>query len=92
MKVAVKWCTHPPAAQSLTHIDRPALPRPRTSVLPCPRQSLSLCLQRCADLEQVSGRRDQYKKCANLLEAVHQLMDYFQQYESIPKVRISTTL
>ena len=39
-----------------------------------------------SDLEEVAGRRDQYKKCANLLEAVHQLMDYFQQYESIPKV------
>lgn len=40
----------------------------------------------------MSGRRDQYKKCANLLEAVHQLMDYFQQYESIPKVRTNAAL
>jgi hypothetical protein len=35
----------------------------------------------------VCDRRDQYRKCANLVEAVHQLMEYFQQYEAIPKVR-----
>lgn len=48
---------------------------------------LAMLSKAVADLEQVSGRRDQYKTCANLLEAVHQLMEYFQQYESIPKVR-----
>ncbi|GAX83739.1 hypothetical protein CEUSTIGMA_g11164.t1 [Chlamydomonas eustigma] len=40
-----------------------------------------------SDLEEAAGRRDQYKKCANLLEAIQQLMEYFQQYETIPKVR-----
>lgn len=39
-----------------------------------------------ADLEASAVRRDQYKRSANLLEAVHQLMEYFQQYEDIPKV------
>jgi hypothetical protein len=38
------------------------------------------------DLEEAAGRRDQYKKCGNLLEAIQQLMEYFQQYETIPKV------
>ncbi len=38
-----------------------------------------------------AGRRDSYKKSANLLEAVHQLMEYFQQYEDIPKVRCQRT-
>lgn len=40
-----------------------------------------------SDLESVCDRRDQYRKAANLVEAVHQLMEYFQQYEAIPKVR-----
>ena len=43
-----------------------------------------------SDLEEVAGKRDQYKKCANLLEAVQQLMEYFQQYETIPKVCLLT--
>lgn len=47
---------------------------------------LAMLTAAVGDLEQASGGRDQYKKCANLLEAVHQLMEYFQQYESIPKV------
>jgi hypothetical protein len=34
----------------------------------------------------VCERREQYRKAANLVEAVHQLMEYFQQYEAIPKV------
>lgn len=41
------------------------------------------------DLEAVCDRRDQYRKCANLVEAVHQLMEYFQQYEAIPKVPVT---
>ncbi len=41
------------------------------------------------DLEAVCDRRDQYRKCANLVEAVHQLMEYFQQYEAIPKVQVT---
>mmetsp|Transcript_28777 Transcript_28777/g.63416 ORF Transcript_28777/g.63416 Transcript_28777/m.63416 type:complete len:903 (+) Transcript_28777:134-2842(+) len=48
---------------------------------------LAMLTAAVTDLEQVAGRRDQYKKCANLLEAITQLMDYFQQYESIPKVK-----
>lgn len=29
---------------------------------------------------QVGYRRDQYKRCANLLEAVGQLMEHFEKY------------
>lgn len=47
---------------------------------------LAMLTAAITDLELVSARRDQYKKCANLLGAVHQLIDYFMQYESVPKV------
>jgi hypothetical protein len=40
-----------------------------------------------ADLEACAGRRDAYRKAANLLEAVHQLLEYFAQYTDIPQVR-----
>ena len=45
-------------------------------------------------LELASAKRDnaQYKKCANLLEAVHQLMEHFQQYEAVPKVGAHSAL
>jgi hypothetical protein len=48
--------------------------------------STIVCCCPCPDLESISGRRDSCKKSANLLEAVHQLMEYFQQYEDVPKV------
>nr|BCL66141.1 hypothetical protein [Volvox africanus] len=48
---------------------------------------LAMLTAAVTDLEAVCDRRDQYRKCANLVEAVHQLMEYFQQYEAIPKVR-----
>jgi hypothetical protein len=48
---------------------------------------LAMLTAAITDLELVSARRDQYKKCANLLGAVHQLIDYFMQYESVPKVK-----
>lgn len=35
-------------------------------------------------------KRDQYKKCANLLEAVGQLMEFFQAYEQVPKIKALT--
>ncbi|GFH10136.1 Vps53, partial [Haematococcus lacustris] len=46
---------------------------------------LAMLTAAVTDLEACSGRRDSYKKSANLLEAVHQLMEYFQQYEDVPK-------
>jgi hypothetical protein len=39
---------------------------------------------------QVGFKRDQYKKCANLLEAVGQLMEFFQAYEQVPKIKALT--
>ncbi|GFR43120.1 hypothetical protein Agub_g4124 [Astrephomene gubernaculifera] len=48
---------------------------------------LAMLTAAVTDLETACDRRDQYRKCANLMEAVHQLMEYFQQYEAIPKVR-----
>eukprot|EP00798_Chlamydomonas_sp_ICE-L_P006224 gene6224-2841_t len=48
---------------------------------------LAMLTAAVSDLEAASKRRDQFKKCANLLEAVHQLMEYFQQYDDIPKVK-----
>ncbi|KAG2492670.1 hypothetical protein HYH03_009085 [Edaphochlamys debaryana] len=48
---------------------------------------LAMLTAAVTDLEAVCDRRDQYRKAANLVEAVHQLMEYFQQYEAIPKVR-----
>eukprot|EP00198_Chlamydomonas_reinhardtii_P007003 XP_001696339.1 subunit of GARP complex [Chlamydomonas reinhardtii] len=48
---------------------------------------LAMLTAAVTDLESVCDRRDQYRKAANLVEAVHQLMEYFQQYEAIPKVR-----
>jgi hypothetical protein len=69
-------CAHSPVSSFASYhlISCPLL-------LPPPRASSCI-----TDLEEVAGRRDQYKKCANLLEAVQQLMEYFQQYESIAKV------
>ena len=34
---------------------------------------------------QVGYRRDQYKRCANLLEAVAQLMEHFEKYRCAPR-------
>nr|ADI46897.1 VPS53Af [Volvox carteri f. nagariensis] len=48
---------------------------------------LAMLTAAVTDLEALCDRRDQYRKCANLVEAVHQLMEYFQQYEAISKVR-----
>eukprot|EP00798_Chlamydomonas_sp_ICE-L_P013815 gene13815-19731_t len=46
-------------------------------------------LRRLAMLESAvsaaATSRDQYKKCANLLEAINQLMEYFEQYNTSPK-------
>eukprot|EP00775_Hariotina_reticulata_P007996 gene7996-8194_t len=39
------------------------------------------------DLEQVGYQRDQYKRCANLLEAVTQLLEYFSKYQDVPKIQ-----
>lgn len=36
---------------------------------------------------QVGYRRDQYKRCANLLEAVSQLLEYFNHYRDVPKIQ-----
>lgn len=38
------------------------------------------------DLESVGRRRDQYKRCAHLLEAVAQLLEHFSQYQDVPKI------
>jgi hypothetical protein len=39
---------------------------------------------------QVGYRRDQYKRCANLLEAVSQLLEYFAHYQDVPKIQSLT--
>lgn len=39
---------------------------------------------------QVGYRRDQYKRCANLLEAVSQLLEYFNHYQDVPKIQSLT--
>jgi hypothetical protein len=39
-----------------------------------------------ADLEACAGQHQSYKRAANLVEAVHQLMEHFQQYKDVPKV------
>ena len=36
---------------------------------------------------KVGYRRDQYKRSANLLEAVSQLLEYFSQYENLSKIQ-----
>jgi hypothetical protein len=41
-------------------------------------------------LLQVGYRRDQYKRCANLLEAVSQLLEYFAHYQDVPKIQSLT--
>jgi hypothetical protein len=41
-------------------------------------------------LLQVGYRRDQYKRCANLLEAVSQLLEYFAHYQDVPKIHSLT--
>lgn len=51
---------------------------------------LAMLTAAVTDLEAVAYRRDQYKRCADLLEAVSQLMDYFQQYEQVPKIKSLT--
>ncbi|KAG1671687.1 hypothetical protein FOA52_007478 [Chlamydomonas sp. UWO 241] len=55
-------------------------------------------LRRLASLSSVVGQLEaaaagegDYKKSANLLEAVHQLAEHFQQYEDVPKVTALTT-
>eukprot|EP00201_Polytomella_parva_P018686 CAMPEP_0175063804 /NCGR_PEP_ID=MMETSP0052_2-20121109/14968_1 /TAXON_ID=51329 ORGANISM="Polytomella parva, Strain SAG 63-3" /NCGR_SAMPLE_ID=MMETSP0052_2 /ASSEMBLY_ACC=CAM_ASM_000194 /LENGTH=634 /DNA_ID=CAMNT_0016330059 /DNA_START=108 /DNA_END=2008 /DNA_ORIENTATION=- len=40
-----------------------------------------------SDLEQAVTRCDPPRRTANLLEAVHQLMDFFQQYGEVPKIK-----
>lgn len=42
------------------------------------------------DLEQVGHRRDQYKRCAHLLEAVSQLLEHFSHYQDVPKIQSLT--
>jgi hypothetical protein len=44
----------------------------------------------CAVVLQVGYRRDQYKRCANLLEAVSQLLEYFAHYQDVPKIQSLT--
>lgn len=39
-----------------------------------------------ADLEACAGQHQSYKRAANLVEAVHQLMEHFQQYKDVLKV------
>lgn len=36
---------------------------------------------------QVGHRRDQYKRCAHLLEAVSQLLEHFGHYHDVPKIQ-----
>lgn len=36
---------------------------------------------------QVGYKRDQYKRSANLLEAVSQLLEYFAAYGHVPKIQ-----
>lgn len=36
---------------------------------------------------QVGHRRDQYKRCAHLLEAVSQLLEHFSHYQDVPKLQ-----
>lgn len=40
---------------------------------------------RCTDLEACAGQHQSYKRAANLVEAVHQLMEHFQRYDNVPK-------
>lgn len=45
----------------------------------------------CAGVcEQVGHRRDQYKRCAHLLEAVSQLLEHFSHYQDVPKIQSLT--
>lgn len=39
---------------------------------------------------QIGHRRDQYKRCANLLEAVSQLLEHFSHYQDVPKIQTLT--
>lgn len=39
---------------------------------------------------QIGHRRDQYKRCANLLEAVSQLLEHFNHYQDVPKMQTLT--
>ena len=36
---------------------------------------------------EVGHRRDQYKRCAHLLEAVSQLLEHFAHYQEVPKIQ-----
>jgi len=45
------------------------------------------CARLPPDLEGCAGQHQSYKRAANLVEAVHQLMEHFQQYEDVEKVR-----
>jgi hypothetical protein len=42
------------------------------------------------DDTQVGYRRDQYRRCANLLEAVAQLMEHFEAHKGLPKIATLT--
>lgn len=69
----------------------------RGAALPSACPSLP-CAWRCPrkrlwgphECTQVAYRRDQYKRCANLLEAVGQLMEHFAEYSHVPKIQVCT--
>lgn len=44
----------------------------------------------CLPVMQIGHRRDQYKRCANLLEAVSQLLEHFSHYQDVPKIQSLT--
>lgn len=48
-----------------------------------------MCTAACLSLSswQVGHRRDQYKRCAHLLEAVSQLLEHFSHYHDVPKIQ-----
>lgn len=48
------------------------------------------CLVFCCVVLQVGHRRDQYKRCAHLLEAVSQLLEHFSHYRDVPKIQSLT--
>jgi hypothetical protein len=51
---------------------------------------LSCLVYCCVVVPQVGHRRDQYKRCAHLLEAVSQLLEHFSHYQDVPKIQSLT--
>jgi len=60
--------------------------------MPIAAVSCGACLVLCWRVlcKQVGHRRDQYKRCAHLLEAVSQLLEHFSHYQDVPKIQSLT--